>query len=163
MINTAGAGFVRPFFPKNTMTDYPIRRLKISDYDKLIALWQRCDLSHRPEGRDTFEGIAKEFERPETCFYVMLDGDKMIGSVVGSSDGRKGWINRLAVDPDYRRQGLSGRLIEECENFLYKLGLKIIAALIEGENIESLATFKKAEYELWNHITYCSKRFSPED
>jgi ribosomal protein S18 acetylase RimI-like enzyme len=142
---------------------FEIRPLQISDYDDLIALWQRSGLSHRPKGRDTYEAIAIELQRPETCFYGMFDGDKMIGSVVGSSDGRKGWINRLAVDPDYRGQGLAGRLIKECENFLYRLGLKVIAALIEGENTESLATFKKAKYELWNDITYCSKRFSPED
>jgi ribosomal protein S18 acetylase RimI-like enzyme len=106
--------------------------------------------------------MAKEFKRQETCILGMFDRDIMIGSIIGSSDGRKGWINRLAVDPDYRGQGLAGKLIEECEDFLHKLGLKLIAALIEANNDPSFKAFKKAGYIFANGITYCSKRISPE-
>lgn len=142
---------------------YQIRQLNINDHEELIQLWQRCELSHRPKGRDSYEKMAKEFKRHETCILGMFDDDKMIGSVIGSSDGRKGWINRLAIDPDYRGQGLAGKLIEECEDFLHNLGIKVIAALIEGDNDPSFRAFKKAGYIFADNIAYCSKRTSPED
>jgi ribosomal protein S18 acetylase RimI-like enzyme len=142
---------------------YPIRQLNIDDYQELLQLWRRCELSHRPKGRDSYEKMAKEFKRHETCILGMFDGDKMIGSIIGSSDGRKGWINRLAIDPDYRGQELAGILIEECEDFLHKLGLKLIAALIEANNDPSFKAFKKAGYIFANGVTYCSKRTSAED
>jgi len=142
---------------------YPIRKLTIDDYDELITLWERSGLSHRPKGRDSRESMIPEMERIETFFLGMYDGEKMIGSILGSFDGRKGWINRLAVDPDYRGKGLAAHLIEECEKQLYGLGIKVIAALIEGDNKSSESAFSKAGYGYWDEIKYYSKRFSDDD
>ena len=142
---------------------YPIRRLTADDYDELIALWQRSGLGYRPRGRDTREAITKEIKRSETAFFGMFDGDKMIGSIIGSTDGRRGWINRLTVDPDYRGQGLAALLLKECEDFLHKLGLKVIAALIEGGNQGSFSAFKKSGYIYGPDIAYLSKRFTQDD
>jgi ribosomal protein S18 acetylase RimI-like enzyme len=93
----------------------------------------------------------------------MFDNDHLIGAILGTSDGRKGWINRLAIDPHYRKRGLGSVLIEKCEDFLHGLGLKVIAALIEGENTASFAAFKKAGYIYANDIAYYSKRQSADD
>ncbi len=142
---------------------YNIRALTMTDYDNLIRLWQLTKLPCRPKGRDSREAIAKEMQRTETCFLGMFDNDKLIAAVLGTSDGRKGWINRLAVDPKYRRQGLGEKLIKECEAFLGKLGIKVLAALIEGDNQPSFAIFKKAGYKFFNDIAYYSKRSSPDD
>ena len=142
--------------------EYLIRPLDISDYDDLIRLWQICGLPHRPLGRDSREAMAKEFKRMETCFFGMFDGAKMIGSIIGSSDGRKGWINRLAIDPDYRGRKLAHKLIKECEEYLYDLGIKVIACLIEEQNTPSLSTFRNAGYEISDEILYCSKRPSED-
>jgi len=142
---------------------YRIRKLTIDDYDELIALWERSELSHRPRGRDSRESMTPEMGRDGTFFLGMFDGEKMIGSILGSSDGRKGWINRLAVDPDYRGKGLAAQLIEECEKRLYSLGIKVIAALIEGDNKSSESAFSKAGYIYWDDIKYYSKRFSDDD
>ena len=142
--------------------EYEIKPISSDEYDALINLWSKCGLPHRPKGRDSFVNMKKEFERMETFFLGMYDGDKMIGSIVGTSDGRKGWLNRLAIDPDYRGQGLGGKLIERCETHLYDLGLKIIACLIEEWNTPSLSVFEKAGYAITNEILYCSKRESED-
>ncbi len=143
---------------------FEIRQLKISDYDELVAFWQRSSLSsYRPEGRDSREAIVKEIQRSETAFFGMFEGDKMIGSVITTTDGRRGWINRLTVDPDYRGRGLAARLLKECEDFLHELGLKVIAALIEGGNQGSFSAFKKSGYIYGPDIAYYSKRFTPDD
>jgi len=142
---------------------YITRALKIADYDDLIKLWQIANLPCRPNGRDSHEAIAREMQRVETCFLGMFDNNKLIAAVLGTSDGRKGWINRLAVAPEYRRQGLGERLLKECEAFLDKLGIKVIAALIEGDNQPSFAIFEKSGYKFAKNIAYYSKRPSPDD
>ncbi len=142
--------------------DYLIRPLDITDYKEMARLWQISGLPYRPQGRDSSEVMAVEFKRMETCFLGMFDGKKMIGTIIGSSDGRKGWINRLAVDPDYRGQKLAGLLIAECEDYLHDLGLKVIACLIEDVNTPSLSAFEKAGYKISDEILYCSKRESEE-
>lgn len=143
--------------------DYPIRHLDSSDYDAIISLWSRAGLKYRPKGRDSREAMESEFARAETCFFGMFDGDTMIGVIVGTSDGRKGWINRLAVDPEYRGHGLAAHLIRAAEDFLYGLGIRVISALIEDWNTPSLSAFEKAGYEFYEDIIYGSKRLSEDD
>jgi len=142
---------------------YDVRKLNIHDYDQLIGLWDRCGLPYRPKGRDSRELINLEMQRSETFFIGLFDSEKLIGFVLGTSDGRKGWINRLAIDPAYQRQGLGSFLIDECEKYLKDLGLKVIACLIEESNQASRAAFDKAGYELHNDILYFSKRTSIND
>jgi len=143
--------------------EYPIRHLKETDYDDLIHLWRRAGLTHRPHGRDSLQSMSAEFSRAETCILGMYDGSEMIGSIIGTSDGRRGWLNRLAVDPDYRGKGLAGILIKDAENFLRGFGIKVIAALIEDENLPSISAFQKENYICGENILYFSKRSSPED
>jgi GNAT superfamily N-acetyltransferase len=143
--------------------EFLIRPLDFSDYDEVINLWVKSGLPYRPKGRDSREAMEKEFKREETGIFGMFDGDRLIGAIVGTSDGRKGWINRLAVDPDYRGRGLAARLIEEAENFLYGLGLKVIAALIEDYNTPSISAFIKAGYDYGESVRYLSKRTSEDD
>jgi len=140
-----------------------IRPLDITDYEDMTRLWQICGLPFRPKGRDSYEAMAIEFKRMETCFLGLFDNDKMIGTIIGSSDGRKGWINRLVIDPEYRGRKLAGRLIKECEEYFHELGLSVIACLIEDVNTPSLSAFEKAGYKISDEILYCSKRSSDDD
>jgi ribosomal protein S18 acetylase RimI-like enzyme len=142
--------------------NYLIRPIDSSEYDLLISLWRRAGLGHRPQGRDSFASMKSEFQRMETCFFGIFDGDKLIGSIIGTSDGRRGWLNRLAIDPDYRGQGLAGKLIAESEEFLHNLGIKIISCLIEEVNSPSITAFTKAGYKVHTDILYLSKRESDE-
>lgn len=139
-----------------------IRRLTLDDYSNLLNLWAKCDLPCKPKGRDSKSAVAGEMRRTETAFIGMFDDIRLIGVVLATSDGRKGWINRLAVDPDYQRRGLGMILINEAEKFLKELGLNIIAALIEDGNTASFAAFKKAGYSAHPDIAYYSKRSSPD-
>jgi ribosomal protein S18 acetylase RimI-like enzyme len=89
-----------------------------------------------------------------------VDG-KLLGAVVATHDSRKGWINRLAVDPEHRRRGYEGRLIAAAEEALREQGMQVIAALIETNNPASLALFQRMGYaEIDTGIHYLSKRDS---
>jgi ribosomal protein S18 acetylase RimI-like enzyme len=86
-----------------------------------------------------------------------------VAAVVATHDSRKGWINRLVVKPEHRRQGYAQRLIEEAERVLREQGMQVIAALIESDNTASLALFQQAGYvEIDKNIHYLSKRDSDD-
>lgn len=139
-----------------------IRRLTIEDYDAVIALWQRSGLtSLRPAGRDSREAFAKQLAGGQIAIGLEED-DRLIGVVVATHDTRKGWINRLAIDPDFRRRGYAQRLVEAAEAALRESGLTLIAALIEDDNDASLALFKRLGYAVHTDIYYVSKRDSSE-
>lgn len=134
-----------------------IRSMQIADYDAVIALWERAGLSYEPQGRDSFSAISRQLQAFGHLMFVAEADGQIIGTVFGSHDGRKGWINRLAVDPRYRRQGLAQQLVQRAEEALACEGLRIIAALIEAPNVPSLALFKRLDYEERRDIVYFRK------
>ncbi|MFQ6001110.1 MAG: GNAT family N-acetyltransferase [Anaerolineae bacterium] len=139
-----------------------IRSLAIEDYKALVTLWQRAGLKFKPRGRDSREALRRQLRQGRVTLLGAEKEGRLIGVVMVSHDGRKGWINRLAVDPVYRRQGLGARLIAAAEEELHDQGVEVIAALIEAENEPSLNLFQKEGYLLAREIFYLSKRPSEE-
>ena len=139
-----------------------IRRLTIEDYDNILKVWSDAGLPFRPRGRDSRDRIAVEMTNPDCAFFGMFDNDNMIGVGIANWDGRRGWVNRVAIDPEYRGRGLAGEIIRECEIFLESLGALIICALIEDLNTPSMTCFEKEGYSCLKEILYFSKRQSPD-
>ena len=137
-----------------------IQALEPSDYDALLALWKTAGLPHRPKGRDSREAITSQMRRDPGLFLGAFLEDRLVGSVIASFDGRKGWINRLAVDPDERRQGIGRKLTEEAERVLRARGSQITGALVEADNSQSLALFEKCGYTIHKDMLYLTKRDS---
>ena len=136
-----------------------LRRLTVDDYDAILVLWQRAGLDTiRPQGRDSREAFADQLARGQVVLGLE-DAGRLVACVVITDDTRKGWINRLAVEPDYRRQGLAARLVAEAEKELRARGIQVFAALIENENATSLSLFQREGYKTEN-IYYVSKRDS---
>lgn len=139
-----------------------IRSLTIADYDALITLWQRAGLSYRPRGRDSREAVARELAHAPDSYLGLFVGDRLVASIIATFDGRKGWINRLAVDPDFRGRGYGQKLVAAAEEMLREMyGALIIAALIEQDNTPSRRLFAKCGYAHGEHICYYSKRGHP--
>ncbi|MGB3480349.1 MAG: GNAT family N-acetyltransferase [bacterium] len=142
----------------NESHEIKLRDLCIDDYDNLVRLWDDAELPYKPDGRDKKENIDRELAGTTSIFLVAEINGKLIGSIFGTHDGRKGWINRLAVAPKYRRKGLAARLVHEVEKKLYERGIEIVACLIEDWNKSSLAAFQRMGYKCYNDIIYLSKR-----
>lgn len=139
------------------------RSLSVKDYDAVMNLWRRSGLSSlRPQGRDSREAFAHQLESGvQTVLGLEKDG-RLIGAVVATHDGRKGWINRLAIDPGQRRQGHARRLLAAAEEVLRAQGIHVIAALVESWNEASLTLFQGQGYRLSDDVYYLSKRDSAE-
>jgi len=139
-----------------------IRKLTIDQYEELVNLWRRAGLPFKPKGRDSKEAIARQMNANPEFFLGAFKNGRLVGAVVVSSDGRKGWINRLAVDPDFRRRGVASTLVAEAERVLREHGVRIFCALIEAENEASRRLFKKCGYVEHRDIIYFSKRESDD-
>ncbi|MCX6027961.1 MAG: GNAT family N-acetyltransferase [Chloroflexi bacterium] len=132
--------------------------LTVADYAAILELWRHAGLPVRAEGRDAPEAFARQMASGIQRVIGLRDGERLVAVAVLTHDGRKGWINRLAVDPVYRRRGLAQTLIAEAERwFTEAVGLEIWAALLEAENHTSQALFDDLGYRRGN-IVYVSKR-----
>ncbi|MCK4313111.1 MAG: GNAT family N-acetyltransferase, partial [Candidatus Cloacimonetes bacterium] len=125
------------------LSNLKIRDFEIEEYDILIELWEKTGLPYRPLGRDSKENISKQIEKPNIFFLFVEIEDKIIGSIIISHDGRKGWINRVAILSEYRNLGIASYLIDDAEKRLKKIGINIVASLIEDWNLKSLKLFDK--------------------
>jgi ribosomal protein S18 acetylase RimI-like enzyme len=140
-----------------------IRVFRIEDYDRVMAIWASGHLPLKPQGRDSRENIARQIGLLNVRFLVAEDGEggQIIGTVLATHDGRKGWINRLAVDPVVRRKGIGARLVRAAEDWLGSQGMDILACLIEEDNAVSMAVFEKLGYMKHPEIIYFAKRKYP--
>ena len=139
-----------------------LRILSIDNYNEIICLWADAGLPFKPNGRDSREMMAKEMALPQVLYIGMFDNDKMIGVGIANFDGRRGWVNRVAIDPDQRGKKLAAVIIEKLEAFLYEQGAVVICALVEDENSPSISCFQNNDYTFEGSIGYFTKRNSPE-
>ena len=138
-----------------------IREFTMDDYEQVIALWTEAGIHYRPDGRESRAHLAKELQGGQAIFLVAVAMEKVVGVVLGTHDGRKGWINRLAVAKDFRRQNIASKLVGVVESRLKTLGIDVTACLIEPENSASRTFFSKLGY-IQAPVEYLSKKQSPD-
>ncbi|MBN2415289.1 GNAT family N-acetyltransferase [bacterium] len=128
------------------------------DYDQLIRLWEEAGLPYKSAGRDRKDRIEQELLHGVGRIILAESQGVLVGAVLATHDGRKGWINRLAVLPRRRRSGIGRLLVEEAEAWLASRGIEIFTCLIETYNDPSMAFFGKLGYIRHDDIMYFSKR-----
>ena len=135
-----------------------IRDLQVTDYDALVSLWERGGLPYRPDGRDARASIAREIHGDASVFLAAEHEGDLIGAVLGTHDGRKGWINRLVVAPERRREGIARALVEAVVERLSEKGIRIVTCLIEDWNGVSATFFESLGFVRHEEIAYYSRR-----
>lgn len=141
---------------------FSIRPARCEDYPQIVEVWRGSGLPARLQGRESEEAFHRQLEHFAQLYLVAVCGDRMIGVVFGSHDHRKGWINRLAVLPEYRRQGAATALIAACEEALHASGIEILAVLIEPESRASCALFERLGYHNDVPVRYYRKLARPD-
>lgn len=145
------------------MENLIIRTLKSDDLLDVHALWKEAGLLFRPMGRDSLSRIGQEIRETRNFVLGAYLGHALVGVALGSDDGRKGWINRVAVRPAYRKQGIAHMLIAHCEKIFQTRGLGLVCCLIDEENTPSLELFNKEGYKLHREILYLKKPIGVEE
>jgi ribosomal protein S18 acetylase RimI-like enzyme len=99
---------------------------------------------------DTLAEIAKKVQRDPDLFLVAEVDGRLIGSVIGGFDGRRGMIYHLAVAVEYRQQGIGAALMDEVEARLKAKGcLKSYLLVVDG-NEAAEQFYKKRGWQNMN-------------
>ena len=117
------------------MTEIVLRQFLFpDDYANVLQLWQNAGESLGVGTSDQPEEIEKKLQRDPDLFLVAGCEGCIVGTVIGGFDGRRGMIYHLAVAPEYRRQGVANRLMDEIESRLRAKGCRKAYLLVKKGN-----------------------------
>lgn len=117
-----------------------IRPFQSLDHGEVLALWQCCALVV-PQN-DPSKDIARKMRQDPEGFLIGAVDGRVIGTIMGGYDGHRGWINYLAVHPNYRSAGIGKRLVHAVELRLRQLGCPKINLQVRSTNAQVVAFYQ---------------------
>jgi len=120
-----------------------------ADYQQVYDLWSSIEKGVHVGRSDTLAEIEKKFSRDPDLLLVAECEKKIIGSVIGGYDGRRGLIYHLAVNHAFRGQGIGSRLMNEVEERLRAKGCLKSYLLVTSDNPEVEQYYKQRG---WYHM-----------
>lgn len=142
--------------------------MTMADYDEAIALWQRTEgMGLRPA--DAREPTTRYLERNPGLSFAARDADRLVGTVLCGHDGRRGYLQHLAVDRAYRRQGVGRRLVERVLAALAEIGINKCHLFVIKENEPAVAFWQRIGWFVrddiitMSHFTGALEEAAPRD
>ena len=137
-----------------------IRPFQLADEDAVISLWRQCGLL-RP-WNDPHKDIRRKLTvQPEMFLVGLLDG-RIVAVVMAGYEGHRGWLNYLAVDPEYQRHGLARTIVAEAECRLRALGCPKIHLQIRTSNTAVMEFYRRLGYSTDDCVSM-GKRLERDD
>ena len=106
--------------------------MRIGDIEAVVDLWTVAGLKVDPvvAGEELRQLVRSRSE----LVLVADEGAILAATVMGTWDGRRGWLQRLATRPGWEGRGLGRALVAELEVRLRALGCTKVNLLIEADN-----------------------------
>lgn len=134
--------------------DIIFQAMTADDYEGVFNLWKSTPGVGLRSLDDSREGIGRFLDRnPNTCF-VARSGDRIVGVILCGHDGRRGYIYHAAVCPDYRRQGIGRRLVENALAALKREGINKAALIAFKTNAAGNAFWQSIGFESREDLVY---------
>ena len=119
-----------------------------ADIEALVALEGRC--FGWPWGRLSFEGeMASAGAESRLAWTAAASGEKQIVAYIFYRFiAEEVHIFRLAVDPEWRRQGIGTRLLDDCLTSARRMGLSAAVLEVRPSNTEAIALYCKLGFRV---------------
>ncbi len=121
-----------------------IRPYQETDRRALIQLWKRTELvaPQNDPGKDIDRKLQVD---PDLLLVGDINGT-VVASVMAGYEGHRGWINYLAVDPDFQRKGHGRQLMEAAESLLELRGCPKINLQVRNTNTDVIEFYTAIGY-----------------
>jgi ribosomal protein S18 acetylase RimI-like enzyme len=110
---------------------------------------------------DTEVEIQKKLQRDPDLFLVVVSEDKIIGTVLGGFDGRRGMVYHLAVERTHRGQGIAHALMAEIEKRITAKGALKIYLMMNRDHPELVEFYTKLGWSKMD-VLIAGKEFYPK-
>jgi ribosomal protein S18 acetylase RimI-like enzyme len=130
------------------------------DYPAARFLWENAGSGIHVRRSDEPEEIQKKLQRDPDLFLVAESNGKMIGTVIGGFNGRRGLIYHLAVDAAFRQHGVGSLLMDEVERRLKVKGCLKCYLMVAADNETAMRFYEARNWERMDTIYTYGKEFS---
>lgn len=127
------------------------------DYEKAYQLWSITPGMNLKSLNNTYEGIKSVIDHNPNLCFVAVANDQIVGTALGATDGRKGYLYHVAIDAEFRGQRVGSQLIERVVQGLKKQGITKIGLFTTNENTEGQAFWKHLGWHQRTDITYLDR------
>ena len=131
-----------------------------ADIPEALELWRRT------EGVGLFgetpDQLASCLDRNPGLSFIGRDGGVLVGAVLGTHDGRRGFVHHLAVAASHRRCGIGGRLVGQCLAELRRLGIPRCHLFVHRHNDDALEFWSHSGWSRRDDVIMMSRTLSPE-
>jgi ribosomal protein S18 acetylase RimI-like enzyme len=118
-----------------------------TDYSHVIRLWQNAGAGIHIRRSDEEQELAKKIQRDPDLFLVAEVNGRIIGTVLGGFDGRRGMVYHLAVEARYRKKGLGSLLMTELETRMKEKGCIRSYLLVTKDNLDAIRFYENTGWE----------------
>jgi len=134
-----------------------IRLFLLDDYEKVYAMWEQTEGIGLRALDDSREGIAKFLKRNPSTSFIYEKDTEIIGVIMGSHDGRRGFIYHAVVRKDFRGQGIGRALSETVCIALKEEGIHRATLVAKKSNEAGAAFWRNLGWEDRDDLIYFNK------
>ena len=142
------------------MKNIKIRLYNDSDQEKVIKLWELCELTR--QWNNPIKDIQRKLTVQSELFLVLEKDGEILGSIMGGFDGHRGNVNYLGIHPDHKNKGLGKLLMNRIEVELIKMGCPKINLMVRDANIDVQQFYKVIGYKEQKVVVF-GKRLIPDN
>jgi N-acetylglutamate synthase len=134
-----------------------IREMQAADLAAVVDFWNSIDgIGMSPD--DNSEDLSTYLAHITGLSFVAHTGPDLAGAVLCGQDGRRGYINHLAVAPSHRKQGLGDKLVSFCLEALRERNIHKCHIFVFCDNQPAIAFWTQTVWEQRNDLLVMSRR-----
>jgi len=120
-----------------------ISEMTMEHYDQAYRLWRECEGLCLDDDDERHRIELYLYRNPGLSFVAISEG-QLVGTVLCSHDGRRGFLRHLAVKKDHRGKGIARELVKVALTALERTGVRKCNLYVEDYNPSGL--------RFWEHL-----------
>ncbi|MBM7035528.1 GNAT family N-acetyltransferase [Vibrio ulleungensis] len=122
------------------------REMQPEDYNNVITLWH--DTSEMLlRDADSEQNIHRYLKHNPGLSFVLCDSAKIVGAILVGTDGRRGYVQHLAIASTHRGQGLGKQLLKCATVALQNQGIDKTHLFVNQDNATAQQFYQKLGWE----------------
>lgn len=125
-----------------------VRSFQLSDYAEVTQLMAHslCESCFH----EVKEAFARQLSLDSGLVLVAEINDILVGVVIGTIDNNEGYCYRIAVHPQYRRQGIGSAMVQLLQDRFQQRKVNRILVPIDTHNEKALPLYESLGYNIQN-------------